>query len=124
MINWQRQSLVVSLSCSLVIAGAQAGGMSAAAQSVASPPTAVAHPAPAQRFDAAQLDQLVAPIALYPDELVAQILAASAYPVEVVEAERWMLQNAGLHGEALAQAVDKQSWDPSVKALTQFPSIL
>jgi uncharacterized membrane protein YgcG len=125
MMNWQRRSLVVSLSCSLVIAGAQAGGMSAAAQSAAPPPAAVAQPAAAtQRFDAAQLDQLVAPIALYPDELVAQILAASAYPVEIVEAERWMLQNAGLHGEALAQAVDKQSWDPSVKALTQFPSIL
>jgi hypothetical protein len=124
MINWQRQSLVVSLSCSLVIAGAQAGGMSAAAQPAASPPAAVTQPGLEQRFDAAQLDQLVAPIALYPDALVAQVLAASAYPVEVVEAEQWMQQHADLHGNALAQAVDKQSWDPSVKALTQFPSVL
>src|SRR2546426_503832 len=71
-----------------------------------------------------QLDQLVAPIALYPDALVAQILAAATYPTEVVEADRWMQQNPGLQGDALAQAVDPQSWDPSVKALTQFPSVL
>jgi hypothetical protein len=124
MMNWQRHSLAVSLSCSLVIAGAQVVGMSAMAQTAASPQVAVAPPAPGQRFDAGQLDQLVAPIALYPDALVAQVLAASAYPVEVVEAERWMQQHADLHGEALAQAVDKESWDPSVKALTQFPSVL
>jgi Protein of unknown function (DUF3300) len=124
MMNWQKRSLVVSLSCSLAIAGPQAGGMSAAAQSAASPPAAVAQPQRGQRFDAEQLDQLVAPIALYPDEMVTQILAASAYPVEVVEAERWMQEHSSLHGAALAQEVDKQSWDPSVKALTQFPPVL
>jgi hypothetical protein len=70
------------------------------------------------------LDQLVAPIALYPDALVAQVLAASSYPAEVVEAARWMRQNSSLQGQALAQQVDQQSWDPSVKALTQFPSVL
>src|SRR3954468_5521575 len=73
---------------------------------------------------AGQIDQLVAPIALYPDALVAQILAACTYPTEIVEADRWMEQNSGLTGQALAQAVDQQSWDPSVKALTQFPSVL
>jgi Protein of unknown function (DUF3300) len=71
-----------------------------------------------------QLQQLVAPIALYPDELVAQILAASTYPTEIVEAERWLQQNSSLKGAQLASEVDKQSWDPSVKALTQFPSVL
>jgi uncharacterized membrane protein YgcG len=71
-----------------------------------------------------QLDQLVAPIALYPDALVAQILAASAYPSEIVEADRWMQQHAGLKGDSLAQEIDKQPWDPSVKALTQFPAVL
>jgi len=70
------------------------------------------------------LDQLVAPIALYPDALVAQILPAATFPAEVVEADRWMQQHTGLKGDALAQAVDSQSWDPSVKALTQFPSVL
>jgi hypothetical protein len=72
----------------------------------------------------AQLQQLVAPIALYPDSLVAQILAASTFPAEIVEADRWVQNNSTLKGDALAQAVDQQSWDPSVKALTAFPSVL
>jgi len=71
-----------------------------------------------------QLQQLVAPIALYPDSLVAQILAASTYPEQVVEADRFVQSHPGLQGEALGQAVDQQPWDPSVKALTAFPSVL
>jgi uncharacterized membrane protein YgcG len=71
-----------------------------------------------------QLQQLVAPIALYPDSLVAQILAASTYPEQVVEADRWVQAHPDLKGEALGQAVDQQPWDPSVKALTAFPSVL
>src|SRR5262244_632964 len=70
------------------------------------------------------LQQLVAPIALYPDELVAEILAASTYPTEIVEANRWLQQNSSLKDAELASEVDKQSWDPSVKALTQFPAVL
>jgi hypothetical protein len=73
---------------------------------------------------AEQLEQLVAPIALYPDALVAQILAGSTYPTQIVEADRWMQQNANLKGEDLGKAVDTQPWDESVKALTQFPSVL
>jgi hypothetical protein len=61
---------------------------------------------------------------LYPDSLVAQILAASTFPEQVVEAERWVAANPNLQGEALGQAVDQQPWDPSVKALTAFPSVL
>ncbi|HYS07888.1 MAG TPA: DUF3300 domain-containing protein [Myxococcales bacterium] len=71
-----------------------------------------------------QLDELVAPIALYPDELVAQVLGACTYPTEIVEADRWMQEHSGLKGQELAQAVDQQTWDPSIKALTQFPSVL
>ncbi len=71
-----------------------------------------------------QLQELVAPIALYPDALVAQILAASAYPTQIVEAERFLQEHPDLKGEALGAEVDKQDWDPSVKALTQFPSVL
>ena len=71
-----------------------------------------------------QLQQLVAPIALYPDSLVAQILAASTFPEQVVEADRWVQAHPDLKGDALAQAVDQQPWDPSVKALTAFPSVL
>jgi hypothetical protein len=66
----------------------------------------------------------VAPIALYPDSLVAQILAASTFPEQVVEADRFVQSNPDLKGDALAQAVDQQPWDPSVKALTAFPSVL
>ncbi|MGC2002303.1 MAG: DUF3300 domain-containing protein, partial [Candidatus Acidiferrales bacterium] len=71
-----------------------------------------------------QLQQLVAPIALYPDSLVAQVLAGSTFPAQIVEADRWVQDHSDLKGDALAQAVDQQSWDPSVKALTAFPSVL
>jgi hypothetical protein len=71
-----------------------------------------------------QLQQLVAPLALYPDSLVAQILAASTFPEQVVEADRWVQAHPDLKGDALAQAVDLKPWDSSVKALTAFPSVL
>lgn len=71
-----------------------------------------------------ELDQLVAPIALYPDALVAQILGAATFPYEIVDATLWLKDNSQLKGEALAKQVDQQSWDPAVKALTQFPSVL
>jgi len=71
-----------------------------------------------------QLQRLVAPIALYPDSLVAQILAASTFPEQVVEADQWVQAHPDLKGDALAKAVDQQPWDPSLKALTAFPSIL
>jgi len=80
-------------------------------------------PTPAP-LSASQLDALVAPIALYPDSLVAQILAAATFPDEIPVADNWLHQNSNLTGYALAQAVDQQTWDPSVKALTQFPSVL
>ena len=82
--------------------------------------------APAQPYDAAQLDQLLAPIALYPDPLLGQVLMASTYPLEVVEAARWAADpaNAGLSGDALASALEPLDWDPSVKALVPFPSVL
>ncbi len=115
------------LCCSVVIGFAQAGcaetdqGASGADQSMAGIAPPDSPPAPEQ---AQELDQLVAPIALYPDALVAQILAASTYPAEIVEAERWVQAHSSLKGDALAQEVNKQSWDPSVKALTQVPAVL
>src|SRR5712675_2406117 len=81
-------------------------------------------PATASKQSPQQLQQLVAPIALYPDALVVQILAASTYPTQIVEADRWMQSHSNLKGEELAKEVDKQPWDPSVKALAQFPSVL
>ena len=71
-----------------------------------------------------ELDSLVAPIALYPDALVAQILTGATFPDQIAVANYWLQQNTNLTGSALMQAVDKQPWDPSVKALTEFPSVL
>jgi Protein of unknown function (DUF3300) len=71
-----------------------------------------------------QLQRLVAPIALYPDSLVAQVLAASTFPEQVVEADRWVQANPDLKGDELGKAVDQQPWDPSVKALAAFPTVL
>jgi hypothetical protein len=67
---------------------------------------------------------LVAPIALYPDPLLAQVLMASTYPLEIVEAERWQKQNPKLKDTALQDALQSQSWDASVKSLTAFPPVL
>ena len=71
----------------------------------------------------AQLDQLVAPIALYPDTLLSEVLMASTYPLEVVQAERWLNANKGLKDDRLKEAVDKQPWDDSVKSLIAAPSV-
>ena len=96
-------------------------------QDAPAPPQAAAASAPAPPYTQGtpeQLQQLVAPIALYPDSLVAQILAASTFPEQIVEADRWVQEHPDLKGDALGQAVDQQPWDPSVKALTAFPSVL
>jgi Protein of unknown function (DUF3300) len=75
-------------------------------------------------MDARSLQSLVAPIALYPDPLVAQVLAAATFPDQVAVANYWLQEHKALNGAPLLQAVNKQSWDASVKALTQFPSVL
>jgi hypothetical protein len=113
-----KQVLTLLLCCFLVQFTALAGSYSPASQAneqAATPPV---------QHSPQELQQLVAPIALYPDALVAQILAASTYPTEIVEADRWMQSHPKLKGEELAKEVDTQPWDPSVKALTQFPSVL
>ncbi len=86
-------------------------------------PAASAAPAPAP-FTSDQLDAMVGPIALYPDALVAQALGAATFPDQVAIADYWLTQNKNLTGAPLIQAVDQQTWDPSVKALTQFPTVL
>jgi hypothetical protein len=89
------------------------------------PPAASAAPAAgAARFSQQELDQLLAPIALYPDALFAQVLMASTYPLDVVSAERWVKANPGLKDKALQDALEKQPWDPSVKSLAVFPQVL
>jgi len=76
-----------------------------------------------KKFSKEELDQMLAPIALYPDALLAQVLMASTYPLEVVMADRWVKQNKTLSGDKLKEAADKQPWDPSVKALVIFPDL-
>jgi hypothetical protein len=78
----------------------------------------------ANPFKPEELDQLVAPIALYPDPLVAQILMASTYPLEIVQAARFAKANANLKGDQLNEALKKQTWDDSVKSLLSFPQVL
>ncbi|MDA8239347.1 MAG: DUF3300 domain-containing protein [Nitrospiraceae bacterium] len=75
-------------------------------------------------FKQEELDQMLAPIALYPDSLLTQILMASTYPLEVVQADRWAKQNKNMKGDALAKALEAQPWDPSVKSLVNFPQVL
>lgn len=93
-------------------------------------PQAQAPPSPAENqseyapLAPDEIDSLVAPIALYPDSLVAQVLGAATFPDQVTDADSWLKQNSRLTGQPLMQAVDKQSWDPAVKALTQFASVL
>src|SRR5690348_10956911 len=90
------------------------------------PPTAAAQPATGQSFNAEQLDALLAPIALYPDDLLVQTLMASTFPLEVVAAARWVEEPAhkSLSGDALAKALEAEPWDPSVKSLVPFPVVL
>src|SRR5947208_9326418 len=117
-VKFLKQSSSLFLTFCLVLAIAPAGFADQTDQSGAQPPIQAAQQTPEQ------LQQLVAPIALYSDALVAQVLAATTYPDQIVEADRWMQQHTDLNGEQLGQEVDKQLWDPSVKALTEFPSVL
>jgi Protein of unknown function (DUF3300) len=117
-VKFIKQILSLFLSGCLVLATVPGAFAAPAGQSAAPPPVQPAQQTPQQ------LQQLVAPIALYPDALVAQILAAATYPDQVVVADRWLQQHTNLKGEELGKEVDKQSWDPSVKALTEFPSVL
>src|ERR1700688_5036185 len=112
-----RQTLSLFLSGCLLLTTVP-GAFAQADQSPAEPPVQEAPQTPAQ------LQQLVAPIALYADALVAQILAAATYPDQIVEADRWMQQHPDLKGEQLGQEVKKHPGDPSARALSVFLSVL
>src|SRR6202790_1897766 len=114
-----QQTMALFLSWCLLLVGVENGFASqAAASRISQQPPQAAQQSPEQ------LQQLVAPIALYPDALIAQILPAATFPDQVLEAGKWMEQHKDLQGDQLAKEVDKPSWDPSVKALTQFPAVL
>ncbi len=114
--RWYQQCMALFLPWCLLLAGVRDG--------FAYQGDVTVFPPQAAQQSSDQLQQLVAPIALYPDGLIAQILPAATFPAELVDAQRWMDQHKDLKGDALAKEVDKQPWDPSVKALTQFPAVL
>jgi hypothetical protein len=118
--TFAKQLLSTTLSFLLIIATTPLG---AGAQQSA-PTDSAGYSGQGAPLSPEELQQLVAPIALYPDALVAQILGSSTFPDQVALASNWLHQNQNLTGKALLQAVDYQAWDPSVKALTQFPSVL
>jgi hypothetical protein len=95
-----------------------------AAQALSQPPTAAPTPAKAGTFLAEELEQMVAPIALYPDPLLAQVLMSSTYPLEIVEAARWRKANPSVTGDAVEEALKDHDWDPSVKSIATFPDVL
>src|SRR3981189_20041 len=118
MLRWGKTLIALALMMAMPVA--------VSAQTADKPPAPQAqpasHPPPtAELLKPEQLEALVAPIALYPDELLANVLAASTYPLEVVQADRWVKGNKSLKGDALKAAVDKQAGDDSVKAPTVTP---
>src|SRR5580700_1292860 len=84
----------------------------------------IAQPAAQASFSRQELEQMLAPIALYPDAMLSQVLMASTYPLEVVQAARWSREHTELAGEDAVKAVQQESWDPSVKSLVAFPQVL
>ncbi len=122
-----KQSLSLGLKHPMVFTIGPGAATSMAYQTTGTPAagsTTSSYPGQGVPATAEELQSLVAPIALYPDALVAQILTAATFPDQVAIANYWLEQNKTLTGSALTTAVDQQTWDPSVKALTQFPSVL
>jgi hypothetical protein len=123
-----KQRLISALIWSAVVAACTVAAIAQEDQNASKLPATATTPSSTVQTvvheTADQLDAMVAPIALYPDALVAQVLAAAAYPEQIAFADDWLTQNNKLTFSALTQAVDEQDWDPSVKALSQFPSVL
>ena len=116
-----RMSQLAAVLCSLSIVPATA--VSALAQEPSPPAPAPQEPAPPE-IPKDQLDSVVAPIALYPDPLLAQVLAASTYPLEIVQLQQWLDQHKDLKDQALIDAVQKENWDPSVQSLAVLPDVV
>jgi hypothetical protein len=113
------RSLVALLCTAVLLPGDTLADMSGPLQATASTPATQATKIPSE-----QLDSLVAPIALYPDPLLAQTLAASTYPLELIQLQQWLDKNKSLKDKALADAVAKRPWDPSIQALAALPDVV
>jgi hypothetical protein len=117
--------LSVALLGAAAAGAAQTPGLSPEGQTqINTSSTEPAEAEPAARISADELAALVASIALYPDPLLIQVLAASTYPLEVIQLKQWMDKNKKLKGKALADAVTQQNWDPSVQGLSAFPAVV
>ena len=110
--------VIAVLCCALIVPG----DVPLMAQQPA-PSPAAAEPAPTP-IPADQLDSLVAPIALYPDPLLAQVLVASTYPLEIVQLQQWLMKHKDLKDKALADAVKKENWDPSIQGMAALPDVV
>src|SRR5262245_61893615 len=117
--GWSRQ--IVAVLCAFALGSGNAFAFAEVARTAA--PQAPASDS-ASLIPADQLDSLVAPVALYPDPLLAQVLAASTYPLELVQLQQWLEKNPGLQGKALADAAARQPWDPSVQAMAGLPDLV
>ena len=115
---------ILAILCAISLAGGDAFAAVAAGAAQAPAGQAPGASASAAMIPADQLDSLVAPIALYPDPLLAQVLAASTYPIEIVELQQWLTKNSGLKDKALTDAVEQQPWDASVQALAGMPDVV
>src|SRR5436309_2615721 len=107
----------IAILCSLLIAPGDQAWASGFAQDAAAAPADA-------KLPAQELDSLVAPIALYPDALLSQALVASTYPLEIIQLQQWLEGNKNLKDKALASAVQKQNWDPSIQAMAAFPEVV
>src|SRR5712675_417914 len=112
-----RRLAAVACSILLITGSTRSAGLGSARQQGNAP---VEEPA---KIPNDQLDSLVAPIALYPDPLLAQVMAASTYPLEIIQLQQWLAQHKDLKDKALADAVQKQDWDPTVQALAPLPDV-
>ena len=112
----------VTISCVLLLPYASSLALAQSLTQI--PPQAASQIAPPQLLAPDRLDNLVAPIALYPDEMLGQMLAACTYPLEIVEAQQWLQRNGNLQGQPLIEAARQQNWDPSVEALVAFPDVM
>src|SRR3954462_2610488 len=112
------RSLVATLCTLVLLPGDTLAYISSPSQ------TAASSPSQPSKIPSEQLDSLVAPIALYPDPMLAQTLAASTYPLEIIQLRQWLEKNKGLKDKALADAVAKETWDPSIQALAALPDVV
>jgi Protein of unknown function (DUF3300) len=117
------RTISVVLAVAMLVSGSPLAGRGAAAEPPTETTAAGPGPAPGEATPE-ELEELVSPIALYPDLLVARILVASTFPTQIVEAWKWLQQNPSLKGDEFAQAVNAQPWDPSIRSLTQFRDVI